>query len=406
MKKRIFWGINHKTLMDAELKMLVDMGYEVYSPKKIKDDASFRSGSINYEFDKTLSISQSDIDKLNQFDFYYGEYTKEIIDLLNKYFDAAIILLYSFEMTYNFAASYKGKLFLRVFGREGDLSYEGVTDHLAYDRKFKVTFIKLIKEIAPRVIKRYAPKLFKLFKAKKPKYKNIITKSLANRKNGFIFAPGYKSIIINETPFFADRSVYLPLSIPDYFFEAANTWTGGDKRIMFVCPSIKASEGYYEGFYNKFVQYFSDLPHLIAGDQHGIEFEDKNIQGLVERDKFNEWLKTCACMYYNSREKRHIHYHPLEAIIFGLPLVYLSGGLLEYFGGADQPGMAKTEIEARKKIERILSGDVDFINDIKSKQVKILNEFKYEYVKNTWEKNFNPLIQNKNNALFIKVKNR
>lgn len=398
MKKRIFWGLNHKTLMDAELKMLVDMGYEVYSPKIVKNDASFRSSGVDYEYDKTLSIPQNDIDKLNSFDFYYGNYTNEIIELLNKYFDIAIIVLHTYQMNYNFAAYYNGQLFIRAFGLQGETTYEDFTESLTNNKKGYKGRIEKFKLLLLAVLKWYGILRRKPKKNNKDKRKNRcnnkLTRALKSRKNGFVFAPCYKSIIENEPPIFADKAVYLPLSVPQYIFDSANTWTGGDNRIMFVCPDIstRLTGIYYYRVYSEFVKYFSDLPYLVAGNQHGAEFEDKNIQGFAERDQFNEWLRTCSCMYYSSREKRHIHYHPIEAVIFGMPLIYLSGGLLEYFGGPDQPGMAKTEKEARQKIERIQNGDIEFIKEIKEKQVKIINEFTYDYVRGVWEKSFLPIV--------------
>lgn len=388
--KRIFWGLNHKTLMEAELKMLSDMGYEVYSPKKIIEGATFRSGSVNYEYDKSLTIPQKDIEKLNDFDFYNGIYSQEILNLLNKYFDAAFIILFSFEMCYYFSTYFKGKLFIRAFGREGDSSYEAVTDWLQEYKKRNIKYLGTIKE---DLINFFTMLKLKCFSPKEIKYHNVITHSLYARKNGFIFAPAYKNIISKELPFFAKNAVYLPLSIPKGLFKFKDTWTGTDKKIMFVCPSIKTSGGYYENFYNKFIEYFSDLPYLVAGNQHGEKFNDKNILDYVERDKFDEWLRSCACMFYNSQETSQIHYHPLEAIIFGMPLIYLSGGMLEYFGGQDQPGMAKSYEEARLKIERILNDDINFIEEIKEKQVKILDEFKYNYTRKIWEENFLSIIE-------------
>lgn len=388
--KRIFWGLNHKTLMDAELKMLLDMGYEVYSPKKIKDDATFRSSFVNYEYDKSLSIPIKDLEKLNSFDFYYGNYTNEIISLLNKYFDVAFIILYSFEMSYYFSAYFKKELFLRAFGREGEASYEAVTQWISEHRPGKIKFLGNFLE---KILRLFNILKLEYSKPENIKFHNLITHALYARNNGFIFAPSYKPIIDKELPFFADKAVYLPLSIPKSILEKKDSWIGTEKKIMFVCPSITTSNGYYENFYNKFIEYFSDLPYLVAGNQYGAKFVDQNIKDYVERNQFDEWLRTCACMFYNSQEKSQIHYHPLEAIAFGMPLIYMDGGLLEYFGGPNQPGMAKSYEEAREKIQRILNGDNDFINEIKEKQVKILDEFKYDYVRKIWEKNFTSIIK-------------
>ena len=80
-------------------------------------------------------------------------------------------------------------------------------------------------------------------------------------------------------------------------------------------------------------------------------------------------------MYYHSMEPRHIHYHPLEAIVCGLPLIFMGGGQLDLLGGNNLPGRCSNIKEARKKIKHILNGDKKLINDIRTTQPILLEKY-------------------------------
>jgi hypothetical protein len=95
-------------------------------------------------------------------------------------------------------------------------------------------------------------------------------------------------------------------------------------------------------------------------------------------------------MFYHSQEERHLHYHPLEAVVAGMPLIFMAGGLLEKCGGSDQPGMCRTYEEAREKIARLQRGDTKFCEAVRESQRKILEPFESDYCTQEWKKNFLP----------------
>lgn len=391
--KRIIWLLNHTTLMEFEVKLLIDLGFEIYVPKLLPSGCDGRTAAVSTEYDKTLSLPKEQIDKLNKFNFYLDEMNEEIINLINNNFEYAIVPTI-YPGLYYFAKYFLGKIFVRVFGHAGDMDYELATTYTHLDRSKVYKHSLGIKKAFL-----YNSKLF-LYKICKPKeltFNNIIMRTFYTIKDRIFLAHSYENIKENEKKFWKKRAIYLPLGIPESILTQKDNWSGGNNRIMFICPNINEIP-YYENFYNLFIEHFGDLPYLIAGKQSlkGVnsiqKYNDPNIMGYASREQYDEWLKTCACMFYHSQEPRHLHYHPLEAIVLGMPLIYMSGGLLEQLGGFDQPGMVKSYEEARLKIERVLNGDNAFIKEIKEKQIKILEEFKYEYVKKTWEKNLIPII--------------
>lgn len=92
--KRVLWLLNHKTLMPYEAKLLVELGYEVFTPKVIPTATGFRSGAVDFSYDKTLSIPKRVLARLNSFNFYETAWPSDIVKLLNRYFGAIYIIPY------------------------------------------------------------------------------------------------------------------------------------------------------------------------------------------------------------------------------------------------------------------------------------------------------------------------
>lgn len=359
--------------MDFEVNLLLDLGFEVFVPKILSKCAP-RSSSISFEFDKSLTIPKNILEKLNSYNFYQDTIDSDVINILNKYFDV-VFIANIYPQVLNFAANYKNKLIIRAFGYEGNKDYE----------------IATVPFKTKRQNNRMQKIIVKLTRPKEICHDNNITRAFYKIRKRLFLGVAYKELIDFEKEFFKNRSVFLPIGIGKKTTNNSNIWTGGNNKILFVCPNIE--NHYYKNIYKNFTDNFSSQDYIIAGKQEKEYPDDKRITGYLKNSEYLDLFKTSNVMFYHSQEKRHLHYYPLEAIVYGMPLIYMAGGLLESFGGENQPGMAKTIEEAKEKIDRILGGDEDFINEIKEKQVKILDEFKYDYIKSEWEKNFLPIVK-------------
>ena len=95
-------------------------------------------------------------------------------------------------------------------------------------------------------------------------------------------------------------------------------------------------------------------------------------------------MSECKLMYYHSTEPRHLHYHPIEALIIGLPVLFHKESLLNSFL-MNSPGKCNDINEVHAKIDRILNNDVAFINKIKKEQQKHIYKFKISYNMNAFD---------------------
>lgn len=322
---RVAWLLTHKALLDFEVPLILSLGYEVFVPKITSSDN--KNVSSNYfKYDASLVNMKEELEILNQCNFY-APITDEIKNLLNKHFDICFCDLLVWKCNENL---FNGKTYIRIFGREHPHNYSSFP-------------------------------------------------SLNNLANNVYLACAYNEIIMYESSHLAAKSVFLPLGINKSHFDNYK-WMNTYKSIAFVCSYIDTNI-YYSNIKREFVDNFKDFPYKIYG--HNNSGDDRVIL-KNDADYYNE-LSKHSVMFYHSKEPRHLHYHPIEAIAIGIPVIYVGGILANINKGA---GYSKSIEEAREKIKRILNNDEEFIEQVIEDQKVILDYFSYEYCHTYWRKMF------------------
>jgi hypothetical protein len=336
-KKRILYLSNHNTLSKVEIPMLLEMGYEVYMPKKAAFDVSC---TVNWDYDRHLSIPSQALARLNETDFYHEPVTEEITEIMNRCFDIAFVSPYQ-VMFKSVALHFRGVIVLRAYGHS--LSYTQVLT-----RFFLTPLMGHLEKIAHR----------------------------------FFFGFGYDNMPQIEGRFLRGRGLFLPLGLPDAY--VTDKWVGGGGKILFPCAKINF-DPIFKKIYDDFIAEFGDLPHIITGVQPIEVTTDINVVGYLSREEYERVYATSACMFYNSQVRTHIHYTPLEAIRCGLPLLFLSDGMLDELGGKNLPGRCQTNKEARWKMKRLLGGDRKLAEEIRRTQPVLLKKFEIDFIKDHWK---------------------
>jgi hypothetical protein len=350
-KQRVLWLINHSTLIDFEVPLLINLGMEVFVPKRTPQDEANLSTTITYKYDDTLSIPPKLLDKMNKLNFYSNTDQRLILSEINRHFGVAICAFFP-QMINNLCTAFRGDILMRAFGREGNGTYAEILEANCDER----------------------------------------TIARIRHKKNIFFAPAYPNIPLNEPSWLQDISVILPLGLPQAYLENENSWRGRNGKILFICPRINTSHYYWE-IYNNFRLFFGDLPHLIVGNQPVAVENDKNVTGYINEEQYNTLKIACDVMFYSSREPRHLHYHPLEAIALGMPLIFMSGGMLHYIAKTKLPGCCDSFNEARHKIISILNGNQDLIESVRDSQKILLQSFTFEFAKTAWSSTFIPIVE-------------
>ncbi|ASU23344.1 hypothetical protein CCZ37_12415 [Vibrio qinghaiensis] len=343
---RVMWLLNHTTLRDFEVPLLQSMGCEIFVPKIIPENEANRSADVTYIYDKSLTLDADKLERLNQQDFYNHGLTG-VEDIANDEFDLVFCGFFP-EQLKHVVSSFLGFVFLRVFGLAGEATYTGI-------------------------LQENEPELYS---------------ELCKIEQRFVFAQAYSNLSVVETGLFKEKALTFKLSLPkELVSDLSNKWNGEKNQLFTVCPRINSSPAYYGVIYEEMKKYFSGYPWIIGGAQP-IAVDDERVLGFISRSELNQHILSSSVMFYHSNEKRHLHYHPIEAIIAGQPLIYMQGGLLGEIANSKLPGACSSYEEAQEKIERILSGDKEFIREVKKSQQILLEEFDPYEILNQWKNNF------------------
>lgn len=341
-QKRILWLYNHSTLIKSEVPILRELGYEVYIPKVIPFDVSV---AVDWEADKLLSIPPEAVEILNRVDFYGQQIPNDAMTVMNQYFDMAIFGVF-IEPLKSIILHYKGIMLFHPFGLEDGMSYSKLIE-----LNTGMWLLKKMEEVGGR----------------------------------FWFGQSYENLMEIECDFFKKRTINLPIGMIDT--EIVDKWHGSAGKVLFICPRIKINS-YYENIYNQFKKDFKDIPYSIGGAQPIPVEGDKNILGYLPQKEYEDLYPSHSVMYYHSVNKRHIHYHPFEAVKCGLPLVFMGGGLMDELGGCNLPGRCETLKEAQEKCKRIIKGDRRLAEKIRETQGVLLEKMSYRYCMEQWRKAF------------------
>lgn len=364
---RVFWALNHTTLAKSECALLEKLGCEILTPKVCPKEILERSGSVDFTYDRTLTIPAADLATLNACDFYAEKVDPAALALLNRHFDAVFVAA-QLSMVEALRQGFDGLLIFRAFGREKQLDYASLLNWRKKKRRWP----------------RWRDRL--LFRPGAWGGPSLLQRLLA-RGDRFLFGGCYREVIANEPPELRATAAFLPLGLPAETWALADTWTGGDDRVMFVCPCVH--HDYYGRIYAEYLAEYGELPVAVYGNQ-AADRSDPRLVGFLPRADFDARMRGHAVMFYHSSEPCHLHYHPLEAVAMGVPLVYMAGGMLERMGGADQPGLCRTPAEAKEKLRRILAGERALIDAIRAAQPRLLDEFRDDFVEAAWRRELLP----------------
>ena len=143
-------------------------------------------------------------------------------------------------------------------------------------------------------------------------------------------------------------------------------------KIVFVCSKIEVCS-YYTDIYNKFIKEFVPQYKYILLGKNNEKINDENKFNNLPDEQYYKKISEHKVMYYHSQEPNHLHYHPLEAIIIGIPVIFYENSLLTSYL-PNSPGKCKDINEVYLKLNTIFNNDIEFINNIIHEQNKCIDK--------------------------------
>lgn len=319
----ILYMLNHKTLTDFEVPILNRAGYGVFIPKlynSLSGAHSINHDTVNF-YDNLIHIPPEDLLVLNRVDWFSNKViSQDVMDIVNNNFKYIFLtLLTDAPLIFQLNNHFNGKIYYRLFGLDGNKSYR---DHVKKSSKIQYIFSY--------------PEIFQ--------YENKIS--------GF---------------FKADNSHVVPLGLSNSKILSLNgIYDRKNDKIAFVCSRINPKCKYYYTIYQNFIRDFKDFDYIIFGKN---ALGGGSVRNNLPDEEFYSSIAQCACMYYHGIEPRHLHYHPLEAIVMGIPIVFHQESLLSSFL-PNSPGRSKNIQMCKDSISRIIKRDQEFIDEILREQRK------------------------------------
>ena len=338
----ILYLLSHKTLTDFEIPILRHSGHHCYIPKTFNSLSAVNS--INYatpfECDKQLNISQEDLALLNDTDFFNENtvFSAQHLRIINENF----VCIFLTPLTPNrilaqLVEHFSGNIYFRFFGLDGTKTYQAI----------------MKTRYAPTVYK--SPKIKYIFS-----YKEIMDFEFGRRDNDM---------------FDVSNSCYIPLGLPDVVVDRIRqTYNPVHNNIAFVCSRTDEGMGsYYGRVYTTFMREFQGFPYTIFGKNNNNISHLPHIQNNLSDKEYYSQISNCKCLFYHGVEERHLHYHPLEAMVIGMPVVFFEQSLLSSYLHNSE-GMCKTYKEARGIIHNILNNDERLIHSILTSQHQVVDQ--------------------------------
>ena len=124
--RRVLWILNHTTLMEWEVPMLLAEGFEVFVPKVLPVGPNGRTATVTDVHDASLTIPAADLALLNTVNFYDQPLSGRTAATINRHFDVAIAASV-FPGLHYLLRCFRGRIFMRAFGHAGDFDYESAT---------------------------------------------------------------------------------------------------------------------------------------------------------------------------------------------------------------------------------------------------------------------------------------
>ncbi|TGQ66892.1 MAG: glycosyltransferase family 4 protein [Mesorhizobium sp.] len=331
-KKRVFWLGMHKVLLQTELPRLRALGYEVFNPPYLSD--VYDQSAVYDWLPSDSSLPREALEILERTNFFYDEIPPEAAEVLNAYFDAAIVTINPLWLVH-FLKAYHGRVIYRTYGQPYSLS----------DELSKLGGLRLVTE-----------------------------------RDDFWFMPHSEKVTDVEDDWLRSRMMIVPYCLTQDVVDLRDTWDTGASlpEMGLLCPRV-ADIPYYSANYRQLKRYFPAKGYRIFGAQN-VPVGDKQVIGTVERSEFLRRLTQMRGFAYHYGEPTVCYLPPIEFMTLGGPVLFQRGSLLSRYFPAEAPGKTNGIEDMVKRSEQLRKGDSAFSRELIESQAEVRELYQPEAV--------------------------
>ena len=342
---RVFWFGMHKVLVETEFRLLQDMGYEVFRPpyrSPLVDQSASQSR------DHGNSTLAADVHReLSSHDFFSNPITPRIGELLNAHFDAIVVTIAPHWLKSALKA-FKATVIFRCYGQIEPLSLA-----LAHNGSGR----------------------------------------LIEGRDNFHFLPHAQETLDDEEPWLAARATVVPYWLSGDVLTRREAWrqSAATRRpsVALACPNI--THAYYGAHFKYLKRYFEERCFRYYGVQL-VPNADLNVVGTLPRDEQLGSMAEESGFLYTYRERDVCYLPPIEMMLMGGPVLYLSGSLLDRYGDGTGPGRVVDEAAAGVQAKRLIRGDAALADDIIESQAAVAYRYTPQHGEPTFRRAFERIL--------------
>lgn len=331
-KKRIFWLGMHKVLSQTELPHLRALGYEVFNRPYLSD--VYDQSAVYDWVPPDSSLPKETLDILGRTNFFYDEISPEAAEVLNGYFDAAIVTINPLWLVH-FLKAYHGRVIYRTYGQPYSLSDELI---------------------------------------------NLGGLPLITERNDFWFMPHSEKVADIEDDWLTARTTIVPYCLTQDVIDLRDTWAieASVPELGLLSPRV-VDNSYYSQNYGYLKRYFPAKGYRIFGAQN-VPVRDERVIGTVERPEFLRRFAEMRGFAYHYEEPNVCYLPPIEFMTLGGPVLFKKGSLLSRYFPADAPGRVDSIEDLVKRSEQLRKGDSALSRELIESQYEVRKRYQPEFV--------------------------
>ena len=331
--RRIFWLGMHKILVQTELKRLRELGYEVFNPPYLSNIAD-QSANLNWDSTQETTLPRDVFDKLATTNFFYEKVDESVQGILNEYFGSVVVTINPMWLE-TILDGYVGRVIYRVYGQSHSLSVEVRN-----------------RGLTPKIV----------------------------GNNQFVLMPHAVEALGDEESWLRANEDIVPYCLTDDIFGYQDTWDVSSVVhgcVGLTCPNI--ANPYYRAHYDHLKAFYKRDYFRIYGVQLS-EVDDPAVVGTLPRHVLIDEFTKMAAYIYTYDDPRVCYLPPIEAMIVGVPVVFVKGSLLDKYFHSDTPARCDSPEGAMLLTDRIKRGDIALVNEIKKHQGAVRKRYSPGYV--------------------------
>jgi hypothetical protein len=339
----MIWCSSHRTLAQEEIPLYLDAGFRVVPLLKWTDDDAQLDRTIAPLWKHCVDLPVEVLRKLQELTFHAesgkSPFQKDEIDLLNKYVDVIYVTVFP-NLAIRLAKVFHGTVIFRPFGHGALNNYSNIS-----------------------------------------KDYGTSPEELSNCFN-YHWVPILTTLQEIETPRICTNATHLGAYITENRLGNRKwTPTASEPYLVETIPRINRQQ-YYLDIYQAYRRDHGHLPLKLLGNNQprGGDLDDPSIVGFVNDDEYFSTACRARLSIYHGRSKYHIHYHPIEFMAMGLPVLFHEDSAFSaeasHFGFSTAElnlcGMFKNAGQANKIAEKALQ-DPSIAEELSQRQQALLD---------------------------------